>query len=80
MEREAVMSWRVDELERQLESAHHESQDWVAEAMGARAMELLTAERATTAEQGLDAAKVHLAKTEMVLQKSLETLETERKA
>ena len=48
MEREAVMSRWVDELQ-------------VAEAMGARAVELLAAEQATTAERGLDATKVHLA-------------------
>ena len=35
MEREAVMSWRVDELERQLESACHETQDRAPEVMGA---------------------------------------------
>ena len=38
------------ELKRELEFAHRESQD--------RAAELLTAERATAAEQGLEAAKV----------------------
>ena len=48
--------------------------------MGAQAVELLMAKRATAVEQGLNAAKVHLAKTEAALQKSLETLETERKA
>ena len=41
MEREAAMLWRVDKLECQLESAHHESQDRVAEAIGARLVELL---------------------------------------
>ena len=80
MEREATMSWRVDELERQLDSTRRESQDRVAEAMGAWAAELLAAERATTAERGLDAAKVHLAEIEAVIQKSLEALETEQKA
>ena len=35
MEREAAMLWLVDELKRQLESARHESEDWVAEALGA---------------------------------------------
>ena len=49
MEQEATMSRRVDELEHQLESAHRESQDRAAEATGARAVELLVAERATTA-------------------------------
>ena len=34
----------------------------------------------TTAKRGLNAAKVHLAKTEAALQKSFEALETERKA
>ena len=32
MEWEAMASWRVTELERQLESTHRESQDWAAEA------------------------------------------------
>ena len=80
MEREATMSWRVDQLERQLKSTHHESQDRAAEATGARAVELLAAERATATERGLDAAKVHLAETKAVLQNSLEALEMERKA
>ena len=48
--------------------------------MGARMVELLVAERATATERGLDAAKVHLAETEVALQKSLETLEMEQKA
>jgi len=39
----------MGELERQLESTHHESK--------ARAAEVLTTERATTAERGLEAAK-----------------------
>ena len=43
-------------------------------------VELLTAKRATAAERGLDTAMVHLAETEAALQKSLEALETERKA
>ena len=34
-------------------------------------------ERATTAEQELNAPKVHLVETEAVLQKSLEALEAE---
>ena len=58
MEREAAMLWWVDELERQLESARRESQDRAAMATGAWAVELLAAEWATIAEQGLDAAKV----------------------
>ena len=48
--------------------------------MGARAAELLVADRATAAEWELDGAKVHLEETEAMLQKSLESLETERKA
>ena len=50
MEREAAMSWQVDELERQLESIHCESQDRAAEATGARVVELLVAEHATATE------------------------------
>ena len=67
MEWEAVMSWWVDELERQLESTHHESQGKAAEAMGAWAAELLVVEWAAAAERGLDAVKVHLAGTKAVL-------------
>ena len=74
------MSWRVDELERQLESTHCESQDRAAVAMGTWLSELLVMERATAAERGLDAMMVHLAETEAALPKSLEALETERKA
>jgi hypothetical protein len=74
MEREATMSWRVTELERQLESARHESQDFATERVK------FTTERVTTAEQGLNVVKVHLVETKEVLQKSLETLETEQKA
>ena len=80
MGREAAMSWQVDELQRQLESARRESQDRAAEATRARAAELLAAERATATERGLDVAKVHLAETEVALQKSLEALESKRKA
>ena len=80
MGREAVMSWWVDELQRQLESAHRESQDRAAKATGAWAVELLVVEWATVAEWGLNAVKVHLAETEVVLRKSLEALEMERKA
>ena len=54
-------------LRRQLESTHRESQDRAAEAMGARAVELLAVERATAVERELDAAKVHLAKTKAAL-------------
>ena len=80
MEWEATMSWWVDELERQLESACGEFQDRAAEATGVRAAELLAVERATAAERGLDAAKAHQAETKEALQKSLEALEMERKA
>ena len=38
------MSWWVNELKHQLESIYHESQDWAAKAMGARAAELPVAE------------------------------------
>ena len=48
--------------------------------MGARAAELRAVEWATTAERELNVAKVHLAETEAVLQKSLEALKVERKA
>ena len=58
------MSWQVDELELQLESAHGESQDWAAEVMGAWAVELLAVEQATTIERGLDTAKLRLAEIE----------------
>ena len=79
------------ELEHELESTCRESQDQAAEVSRARAVELLMVERATTAEQGLEAAKAcqaktkaalqkSLADTEAALQRSLETLETERKA
>jgi len=80
MEQEAAMSWRVDELERQLESTHCESQDRAAVAMGTWLSELLVMERATAAKRGLNAAKVHLAETKATLQKSLEALEIEWKA
>ena len=45
------------ELERQLASAHRESQDRAAEAAAARAEGQRAAERATAAEQVLEAAK-----------------------
>ena len=57
----------VAELEHELESARCESQDQVAEAMGARVVELLMAERATAAERGPMAAKVHRTETEAAL-------------
>jgi len=78
--REAVMSWWVDKLQCQLEFTRHESQDRVAEAMGARATELLVVEKATTAKQELDTAKVRLVETKAALQKFLEALEMEQKA
>ena len=53
MEREVAMSQWVDELKRQLESARCESEDWLAEVMGARVAELLVVERATAAKRGL---------------------------
>ncbi|XP_066333791.1 uncharacterized protein [Miscanthus floridulus] len=91
MEQEATASRWLTELERQLESTHRESQDWATDAMEAWAVELLTVERVTAVERGLEAAKVHQVETEAVLQKSLaeteaaiqsslEALESERKA
>ena len=82
---------RFTELERELESAHCESQDWVAEVTEPRAAEQLTMERATAAERGLEAVKVRQEEAEAALQKSLvdtkaalqstlETLEAEQKA
>jgi len=47
--REAEMSRRVTELERELEFARHESQDRVAKVTEARAAERLAVERATAA-------------------------------
>ena len=47
------------ELELQLESAHHESQDWVAEVIATWAEGQRVAERATIAEWGLEVAKAH---------------------
>ena len=55
------------ELEHQLESAHRESQDRVAEATVAQAAGQRAAERATAAERGLEAAKAHQAETEAEL-------------
>ena len=51
----------------ELESTRHESQDRAVEVTEVRAVELLAAERATAAEWGLEAAKVHQAKIEVVL-------------
>ena len=67
MEWEAAMSRRIDELERQLESARCESQDRAAKTIGARAVELLAVEWATTTERGLDTAKVHQAEIEVAI-------------
>ena len=81
MEQEVTMSWWVNNLEHQLGSIHHESQDRAAEATGTQAAELLVAERATIAEHGLmvvvervtaaergiTVVKDHLTETEAVL-------------
>ena len=64
---EAMMSRRVAKLERQLEFAHHESQDQTVEATEAQVVELLTAEWATAAEQGLEVVKVHQEEAEEAL-------------
>ena len=58
---------RMAKLERELESARCESQDRATEVTGARPVELLAAERATAAERGLEAAKVHQAEIEVAL-------------
>ena len=50
MEQEVVVLWWLDELRHQLESARHESQDRVAEATGARAVELRAVKRASATE------------------------------
>ena len=42
--------WQVDELRHELEFAHRESQDWVAEVTGAWAAKLRAVEQATVAE------------------------------
>ena len=52
------MSWWVTELECELEFARRESQGWTAEVTEERAAELLATKQATTAERGLEAAKV----------------------
>lgn len=57
----------VAELEHELESTHHESQDWAAEVTGAWVVELLTAERATIVERGLEAVKVRQAEIKAAL-------------
>ena len=56
---------RMAKLEHELESARRESQDRAAEVNEARAAELLTVERATAAEWGLEAVKACLAETEV---------------
>ena len=80
MEQEAMALRWVDELRHELESARRESQDWAAEAMGARAAEMRVVEQVTATEQKLDAVKAHLVETEAALRKSLEALEVEQKA
>ena len=82
---------RMTELERRVESACRESQVRAAEAAAAWVEGQRVAERAITAEQGLEAAKVRqeetkaglwmsLANTEAVLQEALAALEPERAA
>ena len=66
---------RVTELKRELESACHESQDRAVEVTKAWVVELFVAERATTAERGLEVAKACQVKTEVELWKSLEDAE-----
>ena len=61
-----ALRW-VAKLKRQLESARCESQDWAVETTEARAAELLSVERATTVERGLDMAKVLQLETEAML-------------
>ena len=79
------------ELEHRVESACRESQVRAAKAAAARAEGQRAAERATAAEQGLEAAKVRqeetevglwmsLANTEAALQEALAALELERAA
>ncbi|XP_066314340.1 uncharacterized protein [Miscanthus floridulus] len=82
---------RVAELERRVESACRESRDWAAEAAVAWAEGQRVEERATMAEQGLEAARAHqietepelrasLANTEVALQEALAALDLERAA
>ena len=52
------MSQWVAELECELESTHHESQGQAAEETEAQVAELLMVDRTTTAERGLEVAKV----------------------
>ena len=65
------MLWQVTDLESQLEFARREFQDRAVEATEARAVELLSMERVTTAERGLKAAKVCQEEADAALQKSL---------
>ena len=82
---------RMAELERRVGSACRESQDQAAELAAAWAEGQLAAERATTAERGLEATKAcqaeteaglwaSLASTEAVLQEAVAALESERSA
>ncbi|XP_066320649.1 uncharacterized protein [Miscanthus floridulus] len=82
---------QMAELDRRVESACHGSQVRATEVAVARAEEQRVVERATAAEQGLEAAKVHqaetkagsrtsLASTEVALQVALAALEPERAA
>ena len=79
------------ELERWVESVCRESQVWAAKADVARVEGQRAAERATAAEQGLEAGKARheeieaglrtsLANTEAALQEALAALEPERAA
>ena len=63
------------ELERELQSAHRESQDWAAEVIEVRAVEQIAAERATATGRGLEAAKARQAETEVGLLTSLANTE-----
>ena len=63
----------VTELEPELKSTRRESQDWAVEVTEAQAVELLMVETKATLQKSL-------AETEMVLQSTLETQETEWKA
>ena len=66
---------QMAELERQAESACRESQVRMAEAAVVRAEEQRAAERATTAEQGLEAAKARHEEIKAGLQTSLANME-----
>ena len=67
MDQETTALRWVDKLRHQLESARCESQDRVAEATGAWAVELCAVKRATTTKRELNAMKVHLVETEAAL-------------